>query len=108
MQAHGHAVVAPGGSQFLRRDGDRREAGRGFGLQEAEAARHFVGADRAQAPVIDLNDETDAIRRGLRGRPHRNLGDNDSEFALEVDPVRLADERDVRASSQKSSLRLDT
>ena len=99
---HGDAAVAPGRAQFVGRHGDRREAGRGLGLQEAEAARHFVGADRAQAPVIDLNDEADADSPpACSDVRHRNLVDDHAELALEVDPVRLAGKRDVDAAARE-------
>ena len=46
-------------------------------------------ADDAQAPVVDLHDQPDAVDApGGRCR-HRDLVDYDAEFALEIDAVRL-------------------
>ena len=44
-------------------------------------------AERAQTPVVDLDDQADAVGRARRRR-HPDLVDDDPELALEVDAVR--------------------
>ena len=93
MQFHLHPAVAPAVAEFVGRDRHRSKGGRRLGLQEAEAGLHLVRPECAQAPVVDLHDQTDAPQCRLGRRAHRHRAADHAELAFEVDAVGFARHR---------------
>lgn len=73
MQGHIEPAVAPGIADLVRRDRNRREARRRLRLQETEANTYLARTDRAQAPVVDQDQQPDPPRSVLGGDGHRHV-----------------------------------
>ena len=73
---------------------DRREGGRGFGVEEAEAFGELGGNEIAQRDVVDQHDEPDGARRLLAATGHRHIAEDHGDLRLEIDAVGLVDDFD--------------
>jgi hypothetical protein len=84
MQRQVDDAVFPGVTQFVRRDGNRREGARRLGLEEAETLGEFAGDQPAQRHVIAQHDELDVGRRLRLGDAHRHVIGDDGDLPFHV------------------------